>query len=56
MNNFIQNLLGIEDENVIIDDYLTDNKTNTLVVQISLKRTQQICPQCGSIHTHIHSH
>ena len=56
MNNFIQNLLGIEDENVIIDDYFTDNATNTLVVQISLKRTQQICPQCGSIHTHIHSH
>lgn len=42
MNNFIQNLLGIEDENVIIDDYFTDNTTNTLVVQISLKRTQQI--------------
>ena len=42
MNNFIQNLLRIEDENIIIDDYFTDNTTNTLIVNVSLKRTQQV--------------
>ena len=34
MNNFIQNLLGIEDENIIIDDYLIDDTTNTLIVNV----------------------
>ena len=56
MNNFIQNLLGIEDENIIIDDYFTDNTTNTLIIHVSLRRTQQVCQQCGSIHTYVHSH
>ena len=55
MNNFILNLLGIEDDNVIVDDFFNEKETNTLVVTISLKRKQELCPKCGSICTHIHS-
>ena len=55
MNNFILNLLGIEDDNVIVDDFFNEKETNTLVVTVSLKRKQEICPKCGSICTHIHS-
>ena len=46
MNNFIQNLLGIENENIIIDDYLTNNTTNPLIIiHVSLRQTQQECQQ-----------
>ena len=56
MNNFILNLLGIEDDNVIIDDFFNENETNTLVVSVSQKRKQEVCPKCGSINNHVHSH
>ena len=56
MNNFILNLLGIEDDNVIVDDFFNENETNTLVVSVSQKRKQEVCPKCGSINNHVHSH
>ena len=56
MNNFITKLLGIEDENILIEDYFNDEETNTIIIDVSMKRTIQKCPNCGSIDTHIHSH
>ena len=56
MDNFILNLLGIEDDNVIVDDFFNEKETNTLVVTVSLKRKQEVCPKCGSINNYIHSH
>ena len=56
MNNFILNLLGIEDDNVIVDDFFNEKETNTLVVTVSLKRKDEVCPKCGSVCIHIHSH
>ena len=46
MYNFIIQLLGIEDNNITIDDYFKD-KDGKLIIYISYKKVNQVCPECG---------
>ena len=56
MNNFIINLLGIKDENIIIDDYFLDEDKNEINVFVSLKKENYFCPKCGSMHCCVHDY
>lgn len=56
MNNFIINLLGIKDENIIIDDYFLDEDKNEINVFVSLKKENYYCPKCGSMHCCVHDY
>lgn len=56
IDNIKLKLLGIEDETVIIDDWLEDTEGNTLIVSLSTKKENQICPECGSTHCNVHDY
>ena len=53
MYNFIIQLLGIEDNNITIDDYFKDND-GKLIIYISYKKVSQVCPECGSVSCYSH--
>ena len=53
MYNFIIQLLGIEDNNITIDDYFKD-KDGKLIIYISYKKVNQVCPECGSVSCYSH--
>ena len=53
MYNFIIQLLGIEDNNITIDDYFKD-KDEKLIIYISYKKVNQVCPECGSVSCYSH--
>ncbi len=55
MNNFIPDVIGLKDENVIIDDYSINEETGERIISVSLKRRIQKCPECGSNSTIVHS-
>ena len=55
MSNFIPDVIGLKDENVVIDDYTINEETKERITSVSLKRIVQACPECGSASTIIHS-
>lgn len=57
MINFISNLLGIEDDKIIVNDYFNDEVNNKIVITISMNHDDYtICPKCGSIHSRVHDY
>ena len=56
IDNIKLKLLGIEDETVIIDDWLEDTEGNTLIVSLSTKKENQICPYWVYTHCNVHDY